>query len=116
MSRCLLVFVAIVAVVSCAPKQDEDTGRILHHKLPFPLPFPLPPLPSLQDLLPRPTTFGKPGLCPFVRRLVPQTFTNTQSASVCGNLCLDDSACPLGQKCCPHECGYSCFNAIKIVH
>ncbi|XP_059484458.1 uncharacterized protein LOC132201916 [Neocloeon triangulifer] len=54
-------------------------------------------------------TPGKPGVCPYVRRLAP---AGPSGASLCGNLCFNDWNCPAKTKCCATECGYACLDAV----
>ncbi|KAJ9597157.1 hypothetical protein L9F63_026954, partial [Diploptera punctata] len=60
----------------------------------------------------------RPGLCPHIR-LLPAHMTEEvdrpiDPPSLCGNLCTHDYACPIGKKCCPTTCGYSCYDAVYI--
>lgn len=71
---------------------------------------------------------GRPGLCPHIRRLVPDLSQAPPhhihhglarnefvgEPSLCGNLCVNDKACASHQKCCPTTCGYACQDTVHI--
>nr|CAD7194007.1 unnamed protein product [Timema douglasi] len=68
------------------------------------------------------TECSRPGLCPHIRSHpvdIPHRLSGHNQhfppPSLCGNICINDHACPVGKKCCPTTCGYACYDAVHIV-
>ncbi|XP_054263779.1 porwaprin-c-like [Macrosteles quadrilineatus] len=65
--------------------------------------------------------YGRIGLCPYIKRVVPDIHeahrhlgNSGEPPSLCGNLCTSDHECPDDQKCCPTHCGYTCYDPVFI--